>query len=79
MIGSGQLASTPGDARSQKLLRLLQRLIPEELQERLSSALGAAQAVQRELYLLLAQQILSPDSTTSPRQTLRDLGYGRQF
>jgi len=77
--GLAELASTPGDPRAQELLRLLERLIPEELQERLPGALGLVQDVQRELYLLLAQQVLSPDSTTSVRDALRGLGYGREF
>ena len=77
--GLAELASTPDDPRSQALLRQLERLIPEELQERLPGALGAVQDLQRELYLLLARQVLSPDTTTSARQALLDLGYGRQF
>jgi len=78
--GAAELANTPDDPRAQRMLDLLlNRLIPDELQERLPGALGLVQDISREAYLLLAQQVLTPDMSTSTRTRLRDLGYGRQF
>jgi hypothetical protein len=78
--GAAELANTPDDPRAQRMLGLLlNRLIPDELQERLPGALGLVQDISREAYLLLAQQVLTPDTSTSARTALRDLGYGRQF
>jgi hypothetical protein len=78
--GAAELASTPDDPRAQRMLELLlNRLIPDELHERLPGALGLVQDISREAYLLLAQQVLSPETSTSARAGLRDLGYGRQF
>src|SRR3954454_7305227 len=75
-----EVTSTPGDPRAQRMLKLLlDRLIPDELQERLPGALGLVQDISREAYLLLVQQVLTPDTSTSARTALRDLGYGRQF
>ncbi|WP_431269635.1 sulfatase-like hydrolase/transferase [Dankookia sp. P2] len=75
--GRAELASRPDDPRARALLRLLERLIPQELRERLPGGLGPVQDLQRDLYLLLAQKVLSPDGDTPARDAVRGLGYGR--
>jgi arylsulfatase A-like enzyme len=78
--GIQELTSTPDDPRAHDLQDLLfGQLIPDELRARLPGGLARVQAVARGEYLLLAEQVLAPDTSTSARDQLRSLGYGREF
>ena len=78
--GALELANTPNDPRAQRMLGLLfDRLIPDELRARLPGGLALAQDLAKAEYLLLAQRVLNPDMSTSIRDQLRSLGYGREF
>jgi uncharacterized sulfatase len=75
-----ELTNAPHDPRARRMLKLLlDRLIPDELQQRLPGLLGLVQDVSRKAYLLLAQQVLDSGTNAPARSGLTDLGYGREF
>jgi uncharacterized sulfatase len=78
--GVSELESRPDDPRAGEMQQLLMdRLIPDEVRARLPGELALAQDISREAYLLLAAEVLTPDTTKSGTRRLRDLGYSREF
>jgi len=78
--GIQELTSTPHDPRAQVMLNLLfDRLLTNELRARLPGGLALVQDISRDEYLLLVEQVLNPDMSSSAHDQLRSIGYGREF
>jgi hypothetical protein len=66
------VAGTPNDLRAQRMLNLLfDRLLPDGLRAPLPGGLALVQDISREAYLLLAEQVLNPDMSSSAQDQLR--------
>ena len=81
--GIAELVSTPDDPRAAPMMDvLLNTLIPTELRAPLPGALGAAQDISKDLYLLFQAAFLNlPGTGTTPASDdLRNLlGFGQEF